>query len=98
MSCPYFDPVEPYARDWSARAAMLPLGDSWRGICRADPEHPCAAEDEAARAQCNLGYARETCARFPRDAGPDAVRFTIARDCGTAIALYYVIERDHYPF
>jgi hypothetical protein len=50
------------------------------------------------RPLCNLGYARETCARFPAGDGPDAVRFTISRCDGATLRLYYVMERDHHPF
>jgi hypothetical protein len=47
---------------------------------------------------CNLGYARGTCARFPSGEGPDAVRFTVSRDQGDSLRIYYVLERDHHPF
>jgi hypothetical protein len=47
---------------------------------------------------CNLGYARGECARFPAGDGPDAVRFTISSHQSTAIRIYYVMERDHHPF
>jgi hypothetical protein len=47
---------------------------------------------------CNLGYARGECARFPAGEGPDAVRFTISGHESTAIRIYYVVERDHHPF
>ena len=89
MSCPYFYPTE--SRGGSA---LLPLGDSWAGHCHADPAQPATPDDALC---CNLGYARGHCARFPDTAGPDAVRFTIAREDAAGVALYYVIERDHIP-
>ena len=46
----------------------------------------------------NLGYARGVCSRFPDDAGPDAIRFTVSHDDGDTLRLYYVAERDHHPF
>jgi hypothetical protein len=98
MACPYFYPIEPRACSSSARDAMLPLGDSWAGVCRAIPDRPSSPDETALRPLCNLGYARDTCARFPPGDGPDAVRFTISRDDGAAIGISYVIERDHHPF
>ena len=35
---------------------------------------------------------------FPDDGGPDAIRFTVSRDDGAVLRLYYVAERDHHPF
>lgn len=90
MSCPYFYPTE--SRGGSA---LLPLGDRWAGLCHTDPVSPAEPQDALC---CNLGYARGQCTRFPDDAGPDAVRFTIARDDGAAVQVYYVVERDHHPF
>jgi hypothetical protein len=77
---------------------MLPLGDSWTGLCRAVPGPDWQPEAAITRPLCNLGYARGQCDRFPSGDGPDAVRFTIAADSGTALRLYYVLERDHHPF
>lgn len=80
------------------RAAMLPLGGHWTGICRAIPG-PAAQPDAATlRALCNLGYARGFCPCFPEGDGPDAVRFTISADDGATLRLYYVVERNHHPF
>jgi hypothetical protein len=98
MACPYFYPMEPRTRAAAARDALLPLGDSWAGVCRSAPDRPSPPDDAALRPLCNLGYARETCARFPSGDGPDAVRFMISRDDGASIGIYYVIERDHHPF
>jgi len=99
MACPYFYPVEPRTSTGGARNAMLPLGDLWTGQCRAEPLHPCQPADAELKPLCNLGYARGNCARFPTSPdGPDAVRFTIARDEGSLLRLYYVIERHHHPF
>ncbi|MGO9230459.1 MAG: hypothetical protein ACLQKA_14810 [Bryobacteraceae bacterium] len=77
---------------------MLPLGDSWTGICRAVPDQPMRPDDSLLDPFCNLGYARGHCARFPADHGPDAVRFTIGSDDGAVLRLYYVLERDHRPY
>lgn len=80
---------------------MLPLGDDWLGICRARNGQPWEPDEASLRTFCNLGYARGACPRFPVDGGngePDAVRFTISRDDGHAVEVYYVVERDHHPF
>src|SRR5437879_3943223 len=90
MSCPHFYPTE--SRGGSA---LLPLGGSWTGDCHADPEHPGPPPNTLS---CNLGYARGSCCRFPDDAGPDAVRFTISHHDSTGLLVYYVMERDHHPF
>ncbi len=77
--------------------AMLPLGGPWHGVCRAEPE-AAAEPEESMRTVCNLGYARGVCGRFPAGEGPDAVRFTVTRDAGGRLGIYYVMERDHHPF
>jgi hypothetical protein len=97
MSCPYFDPVEPRREDSGPRHAMLPLGNSWSGICRAIPSQPAHPDNAALQSCCNLGYARDNCGRFPDASGPDAVRFTITSDDGATFRLYYVLERNHEP-
>jgi hypothetical protein len=93
MACPYFYPVE--AR---AGSAMLPLGDWWKGVCHAVAGAPQEAGASGCDTNCNLGYARGECARFPKGEGPDAVRFTISSHESTVIRIYYVVERDHHPF
>jgi len=93
MACPYFYPVE--ARGGSP---MLPLGDSWTGVCRAGGGEPFQPGDASLKQWCNLGYARGECPRFPAgDGGGDAVRFTITGCEGGAVGIYYVVERDHHP-
>jgi hypothetical protein len=98
MSCPYFHPAEPRRSDGNRRHAMLPLGDLWTGECHALKDKSWVPDDERVNKFCNLGYARGHCDRFPDNAGPDAVRFTVSRDNGSSLLLYYVIERDHHPF
>jgi hypothetical protein len=97
MACPYFYPVEAHAG-----SALLPLGAWWKGVCHAAAGAPQAEAGAAAGSfgdtNCNLGYARGECARFPAGEGPDAVRFTISSHDSAAIGIYYVVERDHHPF
>ena len=95
MSCPYFDPVQ-RRTSASERAAMLPLGDSWSGVCRA--AGAAMEPDEVTLNQyCSLGYARGCCGHFPEGDGPDAVRFHIASDDGE-LRIRYVVERNHHPY
>jgi hypothetical protein len=78
---------------------MLPLGDLWTGLCRALPDAPHQPDDAVLRPLCNLGYARETCPRFPPGGdGPDAVRFAVLEAGPASVRLYYAVERDHHPF
>jgi hypothetical protein len=101
MACPYFDPVRPRTIAIGAPGAMLPLGDDWVGLCRATTGQPWEPDEASLATLCNLGYARGSCPRFPADEGdrgPDAVRFTISRDDGGSVEVYYVVERDHHPF
>jgi hypothetical protein len=98
MCCPYFSPIG-QRREISVRSAMLPLGDSWDGVCHARSSGDLWQPDEDTMLPlCNIGYVRGYCARFPQEDGPDAVRFVILGDDGCSIRLQYTIERDHYPY
>jgi hypothetical protein len=96
MCCPYFEPVNRVSGSGS-RSDMLPLGDSWAGVCRAAGDR-WQPDEYRQRHFCNLGYVRETCNRFPDDGGPDAVRFTVRTDDGRSVRIDYAVERDHHPF
>ena len=48
------------------------------------------------RELCNLGYAA-ACPRLPEDRTSDAVRFSIARDHGARLSLWFVYESGHCP-
>ena len=75
----------------------MPLGELYEGECRVAPDGYRPGLREL-RNLCNLGYVRKTCPRFPPDAGPDAVRFSVARDTQDAVLIRYVEERDHRPW
>jgi hypothetical protein len=98
MACPHFYGVKPRSHIGGSHTAMLPLGDAWEGVCCAVRGKPWEPDEATLLGQCNLGYARGTCARFPGGDGPDAARFSIVRDEGATLRLYYVLERDHQPW
>lgn len=74
----------------------LPLGDLWRGVCRAETIS-YAPDDPTAGDLCNMGYARGRCPRYPQTEAGDAIRFLIGRDQEDLIRIDYVVERDHHP-
>jgi hypothetical protein len=98
MACPYFQAVKPRHQTDRSRSAMLPLGDAWDGVCRANPDSPCEPDEITLLSHCNMGYARGCCKHFPAGDGPDAARFTIAADSPETVRVYYVLERDHHPW
>ena len=98
MACPYFQAVNPRRQTDTSRSAMLPLGDAWDGVCRANPDSPCEPDEITLLSHCNMGYARGSCAHFPAGDGPDAARFTIAANGPDTLRVYYVLERDHHPW
>ena len=92
MACPHFEPV----RHRAQAGTLLPLRDFWFGVCHAD-EAGFEPDEHLLSECCNMGYARGKCARFPEAAGPDAVRFTIARDADQKILVRFATEKDHHP-
>ncbi len=97
MACPYFYPTERFLQRLWPHPARLPLGDGFAGLCHADPANRFRPGDETLQQYCNLGYARRSCACFPDNGGPDAVRFTVSGDQNGIVQIYYVLERDHRP-
>jgi len=94
MACPFFHPA---AEEFVDAPGWHPLGDAHRGSCQANPGEPFQPGDLMLRDLCNLGYAAQQCPRFPANADADAVRFTIARDEGGVVGLYFVAEKNHLP-
>ena len=92
MACPFFEPGEPL--DWSAWPGKYrpPLGRPYDGQCRAAAGERGKPDRGHVIRCCNLGYARETCARLPADSA-DAVRFTLTGGG----ALLWVVEKGHLP-
>ena len=95
MACPFFVPTEKFEGGAWLHPSRLPLGAGWRGCCSA-PGHEGVIPTEAELTDgCNMGYAR--CARLPETRLCDAVRFSVARDRGSFIALWFVCEAAHHP-
>ncbi len=95
MACPYFYPVARLEEEW-AIPPRLPLGDAYTGECRCGPT-AMAPDDNVLRTCCNNGYPRGKCDRFPATAPSDAVRFHIASDSASVIALHYTFEKGCWP-
>jgi hypothetical protein len=90
MPCPFFLPLERFDAGISMR---FPLGEPYRGECRASSEPHTPIEDTLL-AICNMGYAAGRCPRFVPDGGPDAVRFAMGR----GESILYAREKNHFPF
>lgn len=93
MACPYFYPQE--RLDKKAKRPRLPLGDPYTGLCRVDPMRDWRPDEAILRECCNLGYARGKCSRFPQEAGPDAIRFSITGDEDGVLKVFFVTEQGH---
>jgi hypothetical protein len=95
MACPFFMPTtKSYAAPF-LHPTRLPLGAGWNGYCSAPGHNNCEPTNEELK-NCNLGYAAN-CSRLPADRASDAIRFSIARDGGSQLSLWFVHERDHRP-
>lgn len=94
MPCPFFFATKPL---WGIGHPQMPLGELYEGECRAAPDGYRPGPEEL-RNLCNLGYARKSCPRFPAEAGPDAVRFSVAQDSEDTVLIRYVEERGHRPW
>jgi hypothetical protein len=96
LACPFFMPTQPLDDAGWLHPARLPLGRGWSGHCCA-PGHEGSEPSEAElRDGCNLGYAAK-CPRLPRERACDAVRFSVARDCGSQLTLWFICEAAHRP-
>ena len=75
--------------------SRLPLGGGWSGHCCAPGHEGTLPTDEELR-ECNLGYATN-CPRLPGERPWDAVRFSVARDRGSQVVLWFACEIAHRP-
>jgi hypothetical protein len=95
MACPYFMPTTKSDAAPFLHPSRLPLGAGWNGHCSA-PSHENSELNSEELKGCNLGYATN-CFRLPADRASDAIRFSVARDGGSHLSLWFVHERDHRP-
>jgi hypothetical protein len=93
MACPYFFPTERFAESAWPKHPRLPLGDPYNGICRADPMRERSPAAQTLRECCNVGRASHRCSHFPKEDGPDAIRYSVASDAEDVIRIFYVAER-----
>ncbi len=94
MACPYFYPTERLAESAWPKHPRLPLGDPYRGVCRADPLRELRPDAETLRECCNLGRAARRCPHFPKRGEADAVRFSVCGDDAGVVRIFYVAERE----
>ncbi len=95
MACPYFMPTHKSEAAW-LHPSRLPLGGGWSGHCSAPGNEGAMPSDQSLREHCNLGYA-VACPHLPKERTADAVRFSIARDRGSQLELWFVCELGHRP-
>ena len=81
MACPFFMPTSKLEDGGWLHPSRLPLGGGWTGHCSAPGHEGAEPTNQELRELCNLGYAA-SCPRLPKERAYDAVRFSIARDCG----------------
>jgi hypothetical protein len=88
-------PVQKLDGAW-LHPSRLPLRAGWDGRCSA-PGHEGAQPSHVELHEfCNLGYAAK-CSRLPVQRDSDAVRFSVARDQGSRLVLWFVCETGHRP-
>ncbi len=83
------------AGHWSNQP-RVPLGDLHDGECRAQATAFRPGLEQLAR-QCNVGYSRGECPRFPLEAEADAFRFNLAADQGARLEIRYIVEKSCWP-
>ena len=97
MPCPFFLPLRVLEPTGWLRPPRMPLGDTYAGVCHADPSVPNEPPESRQQELCNRGYARGQCECFPADTPADAVRFSITGEEDGRIRMVYVFEKDHAP-
>ena len=96
MACPFFLPTEKVEGGTWLHSSRLPLGAGWTGQCSAPGHEGATPTDAELRDFCNMGYAAG-CTRLPQERPCDAVRFSVARDNGSELFLWFVCETGHRP-
>lgn len=95
MACPFFEPQAVAANPRHANA-RLPLIQEYDGACHAAAE-PFTAPPEHRFSNCNHGYSRAACGRFPIAETRSALRYTVVKDSGGVLEIICIEERDHTP-
>jgi hypothetical protein len=96
VACPFFMPTSKLEDGGWLHPSRLPLGGGWTGHCCAPGHEGAEPTNQELRELCNLGYAAG-CSRLPKERVYDAVRFSIARDRGAQLQLWFVCESGHRP-
>ena len=96
MACPFFMPSTNLDDGGWLHPSRLPLGRGWAGHCSAPGHEGAEPTNWELHEFCNLGYAAG-CPRLPKERAYDAVRFSIARDCGGHLEVWFVCESGHRP-
>ena len=96
MACPFFFPTRRLEDGTWPHPSRLPLGGGWSGHCSVPGHEGAAPSNEELREGCNLGYAA-SCVRLPAQRPYDAVRFSVSRDCGSQVDLWFACEASHRP-
>jgi hypothetical protein len=95
LACPFFMPVQKLDGLW-LHPSRLPLGAGWEGHCSAPGHEGTRPSDQDLQEFCNMGYAAK-CSRLPSERECDAVRFSVSRDHGSRLSLWFVCETGHRP-
>ncbi len=96
MACPFFVPTHKADDLAWLHPARLPLGAGWRGNCGAPGYEGVAPSADELTEKCNLGYA-VNCPRLPKERAHDAIRFSVLKDSGSTLTLWFVFESAHLP-
>jgi len=96
VACPFFMPTSKLDDGGWLHPSRLPLGGGWMGHCSAPGYEGTEPSNQELHELCNLGYAAG-CARLPEERACDAVRFSIARDRGAQLEIWFVFESRHRP-
>ena len=95
LACPFFMPLQKLHGSF-LHPSRLPLGGGWDGCCSAPGHEGARPSEHELHEFCNLGYAAK-CSRLPVERECDAVRFSVARDHGSRLLLWFVCETGHCP-
>jgi len=95
LACPFFMPMHKLGGAW-LHPSRLPLGGGWDGLCFAPGHEGAQPSEHDLHEFCNLGYAAQ-CSRLPAERECDAVRFSVARDHGSRLEVWFVCETGHRP-